>query len=260
MQRPEHQTRRIDLNADLGETEGDALPLLPLITSANVAGGGHAGGGTLLRVTVAAATEAGIQIGAHPSYPDRDNFGRTSLWGQIHPDRLAADVAKQILLVAAEVQAAGSQLSHVKAHGALYNDMMKNAEISELFLRVMSSLYPAGLPVFGMPGSALEELAHAARYPFVTEGFMDRAYVNSAQLSSRTQLGSVLNESAARAQALQIATRGSVTALDGNTYPLGVSTICVHADTPGAAQTLVLVRDDFLRQGIAIASFDSKEQ
>ena len=242
----------LDLNADLGEILEDYLELLPVITSANVACGGHAGGGELLTRTVKACVENNVQVGAHPSYPDRENFGRVSLRNKFSNAELVALISDQIELVRAELAAHGQTLSHVKAHGALYNDAMVHDYIAEALI---AAIKPLGLPVFGLPNSVLENVARQAGIEFIPEGYMDRAYTNEGKLVPRSAPGAVLGHVAALAQIEQLALTGTVVSIAGIVLELTLSTICIHADTPDAAKTAKEVRAKLESNGIAIRKF-----
>lgn len=242
----------LDLNADLGETINDFIDLLPVISTANVACGGHAGGGELLRQTVKACVAENVQVGAHPSYPDLENFGRVSLRDKFSNAELVAIITDQIELVRAELATHGYGLSHVKAHGALYNDAMVDKDVAEALI---AAIKPLGLPVFGLPNSVLETIARQAGIEFIPEGFMDRAYESKGTLVPRSEPGAVLDHTAALAQIERIALSGTVVAIDSTVLELALRTICIHADTPGAAHTAKAVRAMLESKGIAIQSF-----
>lgn len=232
----------IDLNADLGEECGDDNALLAIVSSANIAAGGHAGGGQVLLDTVAAAAAHQVRIGAHPSYPDRENFGRISPVPQQDPALFMETLINQILAVAAAAQEHNTTLSHVKPHGALYNDAMVNESVALLVARatrhasdhIMLPNMPA-IPVMGQPGSVLQHICRVLNVPFIPEGFADRAYTPQGTLVPRTEPGAVLHDlQAITAQVTQMATTGTVTAIDGSVIPMNVASICVHGDTPDA--------------------------
>jgi UPF0271 protein len=246
--------KQMDLNADLGETSGDHIHLLPFITSANLACGSHAGGGQILIEAVRAAAEHNVQIGAHPSYPDRDNFGRLSMRGNLSTSELVVLIKEQISVVETEVQKFGKTISHVKAHGALYNDAMVFEDIAEAVIEASE-----GKPILGLPNSVLERLASELGVPFIAEGFMDRAYTNSGTLVSRSIAGSVLSHDEALNQIRELAQTGFITSIDGIKLELDLQTICIHADTPDAAQTAASVRALFESEGIAISAFQGDQ-
>ena len=242
----------LDLNADLGETVNDYLELVPVITTANVACGAHAGGGDLLKQTVKACVENNVQVGAHPSYPDVENFGRVSLKDKFTNAELVNLISDQIELVQSELATHGKALSHVKAHGALYNDAMVHQDVSEALIEAVRSFE---VPIFGLPNSVLSSVAKQAGVTFIPEGYMDRAYTNQGTLVARSLPGAVLDHSAALAQIEQLALSGTVVAVDGTVLELALRTICIHADTPDAGNTAKAVRTMLESNGITIQSF-----
>ena len=246
----------MDLNADLGETEGDYIELLPIVTSANVACGAHAGGGQLLVDTLRAAKEHSVKVGAHPSYPDRENFGRVSLRGAISEADLIRSITEQIELLKTEAEKLGIKLNHVKAHGALYNDAMVYEDVAISFLAAVVSAAP-GLPVLGLPNSKLEALAEEQGIRFIPEGFVDRAYTNQGQLVPRTETGSVLDYERSLVQVREIAKEGTVTTITGNKIKLLVETLCIHADSPDAARSAKAVKDLLLQNQVPVKAFES---
>ena len=241
---------RIDLNADLGEGMGDDRALLSIVTSANVATGAHAGGGELLRETVAAAVAAGVSVGAHPSYRDRTGFGRRSMLATLRAEpsgvrRLVADLAAQVLLVCAETERWGVPLAHVKAHGALYNDAVRDERAADLLVEAVeeaSRQCGYDLAVLTQPTGALAGRGRAAGLRVLDEGFVDRAYDSSGALVGRDRAGAVHVEvSTMVAQALGLA-HGRVHAVDGSSLDLSVDSLCVHGDTLGAVRAAREVR------------------
>ena len=242
----------LDLNADLGETVNDYLELLPVITTANVACGGHAGGGELLKQTVKACVESNVQVGAHPSYPDRENFGRVSLRDKFSKADLAALISEQIGLVRSELATHGKALSHVKAHGALYNDAMVHQDVAEA---IIDAVKPLGVPIFGLPNSTLQSVSSESGVTFIPEGYMDRAYTNQGTLVPRSEPRAVLDHTAALAQIGQLALSGTVVAIDGTVLELNLRTICIHADTPDAGNTAKTVRKMLESNDVSIQSF-----
>lgn len=241
----------LDLNADLGETVNDYIELLPVITTANVACGGHAGGGELLTQTVKACVEHNVQVGAHPSYPDRENFGRVSLRDKFTKAELVALLKEQIEVIQSELATHGKTLSHVKAHGALYNDAMFHQGVAEALIDAVKAFE---VPIFGLPNSVLASLAKQAGVTFIPEGYMDRAYTTQGTLVPRSLPGAVLDHSAALAQIEQLALTGTVVAIDGTVLELALRTICIHADTPDAGNTAKAVRTMLESKGITIQS------
>ena len=239
----------IDLNADLGEECGDDAAMCSIVSSANVAGGGHAGGGLVLADTVAAAASAGVAVGAHPAYPDVENFGRISRFHDIAPDVLFSSLCDQILAVVVAAYTHDVALNHIKAHGALYNDAFYNTDVAMLIAEAALAVSPTcgvpAVPVMGMPGSALERECASRGIPFLFEGFADRRYLPDGTLMPRSQPGSVLHDpDEVAAQALQIVLDGTVTASDGSILAMQVDSLCVHGDTPGAVDLARRIRHD----------------
>jgi UPF0271 protein len=248
----------IDLNADLGEGFGvwrlgndDAM--LGIVSSANVACGFHAGDPAgLLRVCRSAA-ERGVRIGAQVSYRDLAGFGRRFI--DVAPDDLVADVVYQIGALQAIAGASDSTVSYVKPHGALYNTIVTNREQAAAVAAAVHLVDPA-LPVLGMAGSAFFEEADRVGLRTVAEAFADRAYRADGQLVSRREPGAVLHDPAEIAErVLTMVTSGRVTAIDGTQITVGVESVCVHGDSPGAVQIATAVRDRLEAAGADIGAF-----
>jgi UPF0271 protein len=248
----------VDLNADVGEECGDDAALLAIVTTANVAAGGHAGGGAVLVETVRLAAEAGVAVGAHPSYPDRGEFGRVSRAREHDAAAVAGFVRDQVLSVASACRDQGIALSHVKAHGALYNDVAADAALAATFLdgvqEAAGILGDPGLRVMGMPGSELHRECAARGLVFLAEAFADRAYAPDGTLVPRTAPGAVLHDAEVVAdRVLRLVTEGRVRAIDGAELAIPAVTVCLHGDTPGAVEMARLVRQRLEMNGISIA-------
>lgn len=240
----------IDLNSDLGEGDPYDEALLEIVSSCNIACGGHAGDTGSMAATVRAATVNGVIVGAHPGYPDRKGFGRVSryLAGDALYEALTEQVAS-LTDVAAEL---GVALTHVKPHGALYNDALADAELADVVARVVSEA--RGTPVFvGMANTELQFAAHRLGLAFVAEAFVDRAYEADGTLVSRSEPAAVHNDlSVITTQAVQLAKSGRVTARNGDVIDVPADTLCIHGDTPRAAQAARAVRDVLESHGIEI--------
>ena len=242
--------KRIDLNADLGEGLDDAL-LLPLLSSANVACGLHAGGPAIMDRTVVLALERGVRVGAHPGYPDREHFGRTEM--QLAPNELRSIVLYQLGALDALVRARGATLAHVKAHGALYNSAARERALARTFAQAVRE-FRADITIVGLAGSVQLEEARAAGLPAAGEAFADRRYLPDGSLMPRAKPGSVLhNPAEAAEQALRIVQDGSVIASDGSRLAVEAQTLCLHGDTPGADRIAGAVRQALERAGVKIA-------
>lgn len=215
-------TRRIDLNADLGEGVTDDEALLAVVTSANVACGFHAGDEATMRAVCVRAAYLGVAVGAQVSYDDRAGFGRRDL--DVAPGVLQGQVAEQVGVLSAIAVEVGTRVSYVKPHGALYNRVVHDAEQAAAVLRGSHDL-----PVLGLPGSVLLELARDLGRVAWREGFPDRAYTPEGRLVPRSEPGAVLSD------ATEIARRAVELAE-------AVESVCVHGDEPGAVRHAQAVR------------------
>jgi 5-oxoprolinase (ATP-hydrolysing) subunit A len=241
---------KIDLNADVGEG-GDDRSLMPYLTSVNVACGGHCGDARTMAETVEAAASFGLAIGAHPSYPDREHFGRRDL--ALPPAELAASLAAQIDALARVAAARGARLAHVKPHGALYNRAARDGRLAELVAGAVVAV-DRSLRLVGLAGSRLLDAARAAGLEVAAEAFADRRYAPDGSLASRALPEAVVSDpDAAAAQALSIVRDHRVAALDGTDLELQADTLCIHGDTPGAPSIARAVRARLARAGVTIA-------
>lgn len=248
----------IDLNADLGEgfgvwRLGDDDAMLGIVSSANVACGFHAGDPAGLLSVCRLAAERGVRIGAQVSYRDLAGFGRRFI--DVAPEDLLADVVYQIGALRGLAEAAGSAVSYVKPHGALYNTIVTNREQAAAVAEAVR-VVDAALPVLGLAGSAFFDEAGQRGLRTVGEGFADRAYRPDGQLVPRREPGAVLHDAAAIAErVLTMVTSGTVTAVDGSTVELDVESVCVHGDSPGAVQIATAVRKRLHADGIELKAF-----
>lgn len=250
----------IDLNADLGEGDGpwrveppadDAL--LDLVTSANVAAGFHGGDAATMAVTCAGALARGVAIGAHPSYDDREGFGRRRL--DVPFAVLRAQVAYQVGALVAVAAAVGARVTHVKPHGALYNAVVHDEQHARAVVEAVLAVDP-GLAVLGMPGSRVLALADAAGLRTVDEAFVDRGYRPDGTLVPRVEPGALVTDPhAAAARAVRLAVDGVVVAVDGTPVRLRPGSLCVHSDTPGAVTLAVAVRDALRAADVDVRPF-----
>jgi UPF0271 protein len=247
--------RTIDLNADVGEAADAAgleveRTLLGLVSSVHVACGGHAGDDDSMKATVAAALEHAVEVGAHPSYPDRDGFGRQPM--DIDRRELGASLTAQVAALERTCRAAGTTVRSVKAHGALYEEVAKGGAVYETFRdAVVASIGEDAALV--LP-SGCRALAMVLRDGMTAreEGFCDRAYRPDGGLVNRAEAGAVLTDpGAAAAQALTLA-RGAVVAADGSVLTLWVDTLCIHGDSPGAVAIATAVRTAMADVGIKV--------
>ncbi|WP_406349566.1 LamB/YcsF family protein [Streptomyces sp. NBC_00144] len=248
----------MDLNADLGEGFGrwqltDDEALLSCVTSANVACGFHAGDASVMRRVCATAAARGVRIGAHVSYRDLAGFGRRSM--DVPAGELAAEVAYQIGALRVFAEAAGPGVSYVKPHGALYNRTVRDEEQAEAVVEGIR-LAGGGLAVLGLPGSRLLASARAAGLPVVEEAFADRAYTPQGTLVPRREPGAVIEDAGTVVRrSVGMAVDGTVTAVDGSQVPAGARSLCVHGDTPGAADVARRIRAALEEAGVRVGAF-----
>jgi UPF0271 protein len=248
----------VDLNADLGEgfgvwRLGDDEAMLDVVTSANVACGFHAGDPAGLARTCRAAAERGVRIGAQVGYRDLAGFGRRFV--DVTREDLVADVVYQIGALQALATAAGSTVSYVKPHGALYNTIVTHHDQAAAVAEAVHAV-DAGLPVLGLTGSAFFAAAEELGLRTVPEAFADRAYRPDGQLVSRRERNAVLEDVDRIADRVSTMTgRGRVTAVDGSTIPITVESICVHGDSPGAVRIAKAVRDRLTADGVVLEAF-----
>lgn len=245
---------RIDLNSDIGETpsgaKGSDLALMRSITSANVACGFHAGDPGVMRATVALAGQLGVAVGAHPGFPDPEGFGRREL--QFAPRDVEDFVSFQVGELAAIAAAEGVRLQHVKPHGALFNMAARDPELADAVARGVAVI-DRGLILFGLPASQLIAAGARAGLRTAGEGFADRAYGADGALVPRGQPGAVIEDPERVVQrAVRMVLDGAVEAIDGRVVQLAIDTLCVHGDTPGAAETAARLRVALTGAGVEV--------
>lgn len=249
---------RIDLNADLGEgfghwTSGDDEALLPVITSANVACGFHAGDPLIMRRVCARSVELGVAIGAQVGYRDLVGFGRRRI--EIAPAELTADLLYQLGALDGFARPAGDRVRYLKPHGALYNTAVTDPVQAQAIVDALLA-WDTELPVLTLPGSQLALAATAAGLPVVVEAFADRGYRPDGTLQPRDQPAAVLHDPAAIAQrSVRLALTGELTAVDGSILTVRADSLCVHGDTPGAVAIARTVRDALTVAGVELARF-----
>ncbi len=248
----------IDLNSDLGESlgawsMGDDAAMLDIVSSANVACGFHAGDPAGILATLRAAQARDVAVGAHVAYPDLVGFGRRNM-DVASPD-LVADVIYQIGALQGLAQAAGTRISYVKPHGALYNTIAHDERQARDVIAAIRAV-DAGLALVALAGSPLVQWARDAGLRVIAEAFADRAYTPQGTLVSRRDKGAVLHDSALVARRmLRLVKDGVVEAIDGSLVHLDAQSICVHGDSPGAVEMARAVRKALEGDGIAVRSF-----
>jgi UPF0271 protein len=250
-------TRRIDLNCDLGEGAGHDAELMPLVSSANIACGGHAGDAATMRATLLLAKTHGVAAGAHPSWPDRVDFGRQEMTAT--PVATFGWVVEQIRALMTLAQTEGLRLAHVKPHGALYNQAARDPVLAEVLVRAVWAA-DRTLLVSGLAGSRLITAGRAAGLQVVEEVFADRRYRDDGSLEPRSSSRALITDPAeAVRQVLELLQTGQVTTVTGKRIALPVDTVCLHGDGIQAVAFARAVRSALTAAGIAIRAPGGKE-
>lgn len=254
---------QIDLNSDLGESYGawqmgnDSL-ILAVVSSANIACGFHAGDPAGIFKTLKQAAACGVNVGAHVSYPDLVGFGRRNM--DVSYDELLSDVMYQVAALQGLAKAAGTQVTYVKPHGALYNTIAHNLQQAKAVIDAMQLLDPK-LILVGLAGSALIEFAQQQGVTVVAEAFADRAYNADGSLVSRRLAGAVLHDvEEIAARVVSLIQTGGVTSIDGQFTPIQAQSICLHGDTQGAVEMAQAIRQRLEQAGIQIQAFASQAE
>lgn len=222
----------IDINCDMGEGMGNESYVMPFISSANIACGGHAGTAESIKRTIEIAQKNNVAIGAHPSYNDKENFGRVSQF--ISVLELAELIAEQYYQFEKIANQLGAPIHHVKLHGALYNDCAKDALLSKTFIQTIQAIDPT-LIIYGLSGSHTIQEAIMAGQPFAREAFADRTYQNNGQLTPRYLDHAMIDETEQVVnQVTTLIKQNKVVSIQGDFIDLKVDTICIHGDGPNA--------------------------
>lgn len=244
--------KHVDLNCDLGEGAGHDAELMPLITSANIACGAHAGSLETMIETVELAARHHVRIGAHPGYFDLQNFGRAER--EIPPTEAGRLVLMQIEQL---YEVAGSRLRHVKLHGALYNQVSRENRLADAVVTDLVRLWP-DLIVFAFAGSPLARIASARGLRVAEEVFADRTYRADGSLTPRSEPGSMItDEDAMVEQVLMMVQRGVVRTQGGGEIPITADTICLHGDSPNAVGFAQRLRKELAAVGVAVKPFSA---
>ncbi|NHF73442.1 LamB/YcsF family protein [Paracoccus xiamenensis] len=248
----------MDLNSDMGESfgawaMGDDAVMLDIVSSANIACGFHAGDPAGMLDTLRAAAARGVAVGAHVGYRDLAGFGRRPM--DVPPRELTADVIYQIGALDGLARAAGTRVTYVKPHGALYNTIAQGGAQADAVIAAIRA-YDATLPLLALAGSPLVAHARAAGLTVVAEAFADRGYQPDGQLVSRRDPGAVLHDpDLIAARMLRLARDGVIEAQDGSLVPIEAQSICVHGDNPGAVAIARRLRAVFDAEGVALTPF-----
>ncbi|MBR7799630.1 5-oxoprolinase subunit PxpA [Undibacterium fentianense] len=252
VQAPRQPILSIDLNADLGEGGVDDAAILQLVSSANIACGGHTGDALSMRTAVQLAIKNEVKIGAHPSFFDRTNFGRT----RIHPPPvdLFDQLCRQVEALGQIVQQEGANLHHIKPHGALYNQAAQDPSLGEILIQVIKECGPA-MQLIALAGSPLIEQARAAGIFVIPEAFADRRYNHDGSLRARTFHDACINNEAdVLAQCLSILRDHTAQTWDNKPIRIEARTLCLHGDGPHALQLLRAIRLGLARNAIQVTA------
>ncbi|MDQ6813319.1 MAG: LamB/YcsF family protein [Bacteroidota bacterium] len=244
---------RCDLNCDLGEGMGNDAAIIPYITSANIACGYHAGDETTMRETVILAKDAGVAIGAHPSFLDKENFGRTEI-EDVKPGQVYELVMAQLDILQEIVFGCNARLYHVKPHGALYNMAAKNASLANAIAKAVHD-FDKSLVLFGLSGSHLISEANAVGLKTASEVFADRTYQNDGNLTPRGLPNALIeDEQQSLQQVLQMIRNREVTATSGKKISIVAETVCLHGDGKKAVEIAKAIHQRLKAEGIKVMS------
>jgi UPF0271 protein len=249
--------KRIDLNCDMGEapeaiTDGTQELLLPSLTSVNIACGGHAGDFRTMKVTIEQALRWKLDVGAHPGYPDRVNFGRLEL--KRPPEVITDSVFEQVRVLAGVAAECGARVTHVKPHGALYNQAAANRVVAQAIADGVARWNPH-VALVGLAGSLMLDVFREAGFRVFAEAFADRRYEADGTLRSRRFQDALIRDPAeAGKQALRIAEQGTVGTCGGTEMVADAQTICIHGDTPGAPAIAAVVAKTLRQAGVELTA------
>ena len=242
----------VDLNSDLGEGAGHDEEILDLISSANIACGFHAGDPASIFASIEAALQRGVSVGAHPSFPDRENFGRSEM--TIPPSQVYSGVAYQIGAFQGLTRAAGGRMNHVKPHGALYNMAVRDRALADVIANAIFALDPK-LILFAPAASLLDNAATALGVVTASEVFADRNYLPDGTLVPRSDSRAFVHDAVEAADRIvRILSEGKVRAVDGTDISVFGTTVCVHGDNPQAVEFVRRLRERLELEEVMIAA------
>lgn len=247
---------RIDLNCDMGESYGKACSydeqIMPYISSANIACGFHSGDPISIEETIKEALRHNVAIGAHPSYPDLQGFGRREM--KMTSEDLEANVRYQVAALKGITESFGGVLNHVKPHGALYNAAARDKSIAQAIVNGIRSI-SEDVFVYGLSGSIMQEVVEKSGLEFRAEVFADRVYEDNLQLRSRTLKDAVIHDSGRLIEQVKhLALDQQVQTISGLIKPLKAESICLHSDTPGAVELAKEIHDFLVANNVEISA------
>lgn len=239
---------KIDINCDVGEGIGNEAGLFPFISSCNIACGGHAGDPTTMLEVAELAARHGLKTGAHPSYPDRENFGRSSM--KMPASEFISTIRSQITALLKILRQIHWPLSHIKPHGALYNDLTQNAHLASEFIEAVQP-FCGDITLYVPFGSVIAHMARDAGIPIYREAFLDRRYAPDYSLVSRDRNDALIEEPEEVLQQLLLMVKNSrLITISGSRLPINADTYCIHGDTANALQILMYLSTELPRNGI----------
>jgi len=246
--------KHIDLNCDLGELhpisgENHDRLIMPFISSCNVCCGFHSSNPVVIEQTIQLAIKFGIKIGAHPSYKDRDNFGRKSIDQEV--SKTIAELRYQIGALKSITESMGSELVHVKAHGALYHDIHRNESLAEAYIELIKS-FGSEIRIMGMAGSPLADMCKQESVEFINESFADRVYASATGLRSRSLSNSVIEDPVKIKQQVEQIINGCIVDHKGLKHVLKADSICLHSDTHGSVTLAETIHSYLKSRGVEI--------
>ncbi|MRH99627.1 5-oxoprolinase subunit PxpA [Kriegella sp. EG-1] len=240
----------IDINSDVGEGFNNEEALMPLLSSCNIACGAHAGDNQTITRVAKLAKINNVKVGAHPSYPDRINFGRKSL--NLTSNELISSVKEQMETFSSLIKEQNIKLHHIKPHGALYNDMLNNVGLTTIFLKAIES-YKENVYLFAPYGSVFANVAHKNKFSVILEAFADRNYNDDLSLVSRKDAKALINKpSLVLKHIISIVKEKRIETYKGVKVPIEAKTFCIHSDTPNALEILVYLTDQLPNNNIYI--------
>ena len=258
-----NENRWIDLNCDVGESTGDHIvgndhALIPIVTSANIACGAHAGDREHITSAVRLAVQHDVAIGAHPGYPDRENFGRHML--ELSEQQLSDTLRQQFTFLSKITSENEATIKYIKPHGALYHRCNFDASVARLLVEVALE-FDSSLSMMGQTNTKFEEICQTLSVPFIREAYADRRYLKSGRLMPRDLPGAVITDpNVAASQAVSIATHGTVTVDFNHEINVIGDSICVHGDNPSATETIIIARNRLTAAGILIRPRQNAEK
>ncbi len=250
--------KTIDINCDMGESfgnhrVGNDQAIFPYVTSSNIACGFHGGDAVHMEHSIRTAVKYGVQVGAHPGYPDLAGFGRRKM--DLPPQELKAIIKYQLAAIMGMARSLGTSVKYLKPHGALYNAAVENQQIAMIVIESVQEISRT-MPIMGLAGSLFQDICGSQGVTFVAEAFADRSYEANGKLRSRSEAGALITDpNQAVAQVLDIVLKGQVKSHDDIMIPQQVQSICIHGDNPAAVSILRAIDQSLENEGILKQSF-----